>query len=70
LFRYVLQTDFGTEESDEDSDDDAEVPDISHMPAVNNPLSTLQHSELLLRFPRATFVNCISLARGAYRDVR
>jgi len=40
-------TGLGAEESDSDSDMD--VPDISHMPAVENPLDDLQYAELLLR---------------------
>jgi len=45
-------TGLGAEESDSDSDLD--VPDISHMPAVENTLDDLQYAELLLRYPQPT----------------
>ena len=43
-------TGLGAEESDSDSDVDE--PDISHMPAVENPLNDLQYAKLLLRYLR------------------
>jgi len=51
-------TGLGAEESDSDSDVDE--PDISHMPAVENPLNDLQYAELLLRYPRNSLIldNC------------
>ena len=45
-------TGLGAEESDSDSDMD--VPDISHVPAVENTLDDLQYAELLLRYPQPT----------------
>jgi len=52
-------TGLGAEESDSDSDMD--VLNISHMPAVENPLDDLQYAELLLRYPQnlsLTPANC------------
>lgn len=62
-FVYFFQLNgLGLEESDSDSDMDE--PDISHMPAVHNPLTDLQYAELLLRYP----LNVL-LRRDNCRDV-